>query len=118
MFLAMITLIHVKGTSVLSPSIPLTLVVLPALMIAQKSPDNIFTEHASVYILAFGMVAAKITNKLVVSLKNNSIELIESLKNVLVIEIKLADSAYDESGDGVSGLVAIGSSTIVPESVL
>jgi len=52
---------------VLSPSIPLTLVVLPALIIAQKSPENIFTEHASVYILAFGMVAAKITNKLVVS---------------------------------------------------
>jgi len=56
-----------QGTSVLSPSIPLTLVVLPALMIAQKSPQNIFTEHASVYILAFGMVAAKVTNKLVVS---------------------------------------------------
>ncbi|EDV98518.1 GH22625 [Drosophila grimshawi] len=57
----------VAGTSVLSPSIPLTLVVLPALMIAQKSPDNIFTEHASVFILAFGMVAAKITNKLVIA---------------------------------------------------
>lgn len=57
----------VAGTSVLSPSIPLTLVVLPALMIAQKSPENIFTEHASVYILAFGMVAAKITNKLVIA---------------------------------------------------
>ncbi|XP_064535979.1 choline/ethanolaminephosphotransferase 1 isoform X7 [Drosophila montana] len=56
-----------KGTSVLSPSIPLTLVVLPALMIAQKSPENIFTEHASVFILAFGMVAAKITNKLVIA---------------------------------------------------
>ncbi|XP_068145309.1 cholinephosphotransferase 1 isoform X1 [Drosophila tropicalis] len=57
----------VAGTSVLSPSIPLTLVVLPALIIAQKSPQNIFTEHASVYILAFGMVAAKITNKLVIA---------------------------------------------------
>ncbi|XP_030557663.1 cholinephosphotransferase 1-like [Drosophila novamexicana] len=57
----------VAGTSVLSPSIPLTLVVLPALMIAQKSPENIFTEHASVFILAFGMVAAKITNKLVIN---------------------------------------------------
>ncbi|KQS62732.1 uncharacterized protein Dere_GG22487, isoform F [Drosophila erecta] len=56
-----------KGTSVLSPSIPLTLVVLPALIIAQKSPHNIFTEHASVYILAFGMVAAKVTNKLVIA---------------------------------------------------
>ncbi|KAH8405572.1 hypothetical protein KR215_002921 [Drosophila sulfurigaster] len=59
--------IHRYGTSVLSPSIPLTLVVLPALIIAQKSPENIFTEHASVYILAFGMVAAKITNKLVIA---------------------------------------------------
>ncbi|XP_017081570.1 cholinephosphotransferase 1 isoform X2 [Drosophila eugracilis] len=57
----------VAGTSVLSPSIPLTLVVLPALMIAQKSPQNIFTEHASVFILAFGMVAAKVTNKLVIA---------------------------------------------------
>ncbi|KAH8300690.1 hypothetical protein KR018_007154 [Drosophila ironensis] len=57
----------VAGTSVLSPSIPLTLVVLPALMIAQKSPQNIFTEHAAVYIMAFGMVAAKITNKLVIA---------------------------------------------------
>lgn len=70
---------NVKGTSVLSPSIPLTLVVLPALMIAQKSPDNIFTEHASVYILAFGMVAAKITNKLVVSLAKKFTEIIEFL---------------------------------------
>ncbi|XP_017132002.1 cholinephosphotransferase 1 isoform X1 [Drosophila elegans] len=57
----------VAGTSVLSPSIPLTLVVLPALMIAHKSPQNIFTEHASVYIMAFGMVAAKVTNKLVIA---------------------------------------------------
>ncbi|XP_032572648.1 cholinephosphotransferase 1 isoform X2 [Drosophila sechellia] len=57
----------VAGTSVLSPSIPLTLVVLPALMIAQKSPQNLFTEHASVYIMAFGMVAAKVTNKLVIA---------------------------------------------------
>ncbi|XP_053966410.1 cholinephosphotransferase 1 isoform X7 [Anastrepha ludens] len=57
----------VAGTSVLSPSIPLTLVILPALIIAQKSPQNIFTDHSSLYILAFGMVAAKVTNKLVIA---------------------------------------------------
>ncbi|XP_030372770.1 cholinephosphotransferase 1 isoform X3 [Scaptodrosophila lebanonensis] len=57
----------VAGTSVLSPSIPLTLVVLPALIIAQKSPENIFTENCSLYIMAFGMVAAKVTNKLVIA---------------------------------------------------
>ncbi|XP_019893904.2 cholinephosphotransferase 1 isoform X5 [Musca domestica] len=56
-----------KGTSVLSPSIPLTLVVLPAFIIAQKSPENIFTEHSALYIIAFGMVAAKVTNKLVIA---------------------------------------------------
>ncbi|XP_036332951.1 cholinephosphotransferase 1 isoform X1 [Rhagoletis pomonella] len=57
----------VAGTSVLSPSIPLTMVILPALIIAQKSPQNIFTEHSALYILAFGMVAAKVTNKLVIA---------------------------------------------------
>uniref|UniRef100_T1PFL7 diacylglycerol cholinephosphotransferase n=1 Tax=Musca domestica TaxID=7370 RepID=T1PFL7_MUSDO len=57
----------VAGTSVLSPSIPLTLVVLPAFIIAQKSPENIFTEHSALYIIAFGMVAAKVTNKLVIA---------------------------------------------------
>lgn len=57
----------VAGTSVLSPSIPLTLVVLPAFIIAQKSPENIFTEHSSLYIVAFGMVGAKVTNKLVIA---------------------------------------------------
>ncbi|XP_055856675.1 choline/ethanolaminephosphotransferase 1 isoform X4 [Episyrphus balteatus] len=56
-----------KGTSVLSPSIPLSLVVLPAFIIAQKSPQSIFEQHSSLYILAFGMVAAKVTNKLVIA---------------------------------------------------
>uniref|UniRef100_A0A1A9VLL8 diacylglycerol cholinephosphotransferase n=2 Tax=Glossina austeni TaxID=7395 RepID=A0A1A9VLL8_GLOAU len=57
----------VAGTSVLSPSIPLTLVILPAFIIAKKSPENIFAEHASLYIIAFGLVAAKVTNKLVIA---------------------------------------------------
>ncbi|XP_055923328.1 cholinephosphotransferase 1 isoform X2 [Eupeodes corollae] len=57
----------VAGTSVLSPSIPLSLVVLPAFIIAQKSPQSIFEQHSSLYILAFGMVAAKVTNKLVIA---------------------------------------------------
>ncbi|XP_026466431.1 cholinephosphotransferase 1 [Ctenocephalides felis] len=57
----------VAGTSVLSPIIPFSLVVIPAFIICQKSPDNIFENHPALYILAFGMVAAKVTNRLVVA---------------------------------------------------
>lgn len=57
----------VAGTSVLSPVIPLSSVVVPAFIIAQKSTDHIFETHPSLYIIAFGMVAAKITNKLVIA---------------------------------------------------
>lgn len=55
-----------QGTSVLSPIIPFSLVVIPAFIICQKSPDHIFENHPALYILAFGMVAAKVTNRLVV----------------------------------------------------
>lgn len=61
-----------QGTSVLSPSIPLSLVILPAFIIAQKSPENIFNEHPSLYVMSFGLVAAKITNKLVVSVNSKN----------------------------------------------
>uniref|UniRef100_A0A6M2DVT2 diacylglycerol cholinephosphotransferase n=1 Tax=Xenopsylla cheopis TaxID=163159 RepID=A0A6M2DVT2_XENCH len=57
----------VAGTSVLSPIIPFSLVVIPAFIICQKSPDHIFENHPALYILAFGMVAAKVTNRLVVA---------------------------------------------------
>ncbi|XP_055383418.1 cholinephosphotransferase 1 isoform X3 [Condylostylus longicornis] len=57
----------VAGTSVLSPVIPLALVVVPAFIIAQKSTEDIFGQHPSLYIMAFGMVAAKVTNKLVIA---------------------------------------------------
>lgn len=57
----------VAGTSVLSPVIPLCLVVVPAFIIAQKSTVEIFATHPSLYIMAFGIVAAKVTNKLVIA---------------------------------------------------
>ncbi|XP_055383417.1 cholinephosphotransferase 1 isoform X2 [Condylostylus longicornis] len=57
----------IAGTSVLSPVIPLALVVVPAFIIAQKSTEDIFGQHPSLYIMAFGMVAAKVTNKLVIA---------------------------------------------------
>lgn len=55
-----------QDTSVLSPAIPLGLVVVPAYIIACKSEEHIFEEHPSLYIIAFGLVVAKVTNRLVV----------------------------------------------------
>lgn len=55
-----------KGTSVLSPVLPLLAVVMSAFIISQKSVDHVFETYPSLYIITFGMVAAKVTNKLVV----------------------------------------------------
>ncbi|XP_051168882.1 cholinephosphotransferase 1 isoform X5 [Leptopilina boulardi] len=57
----------VAGTSVLSPIIPLAFVVVPAFIIYRKSAEHVYENHPVLYILAFGMVAAKVTNRLVVA---------------------------------------------------
>lgn len=57
-----------QGTSVLSPIIPFSFVVVPAYIIYQKSVEHVYENHPSLYILSFGMVAAKVTNRLVVSI--------------------------------------------------
>ncbi|XP_066591559.1 cholinephosphotransferase 1 isoform X2 [Prorops nasuta] len=57
----------VAGTSVLSPIIPFSLVVVPAFIIYRKSTDHVYENHPALYILAFGMVASKVTNRLVVA---------------------------------------------------
>ncbi|XP_022252701.1 cholinephosphotransferase 1-like isoform X2 [Limulus polyphemus] len=57
----------VAGTSVLSPFIPMGFVVIPAFIIYQKSTTGIYEHHPCLYILAFGMVVAKVTNRLVIA---------------------------------------------------
>ncbi|XP_048480926.1 cholinephosphotransferase 1 isoform X4 [Plutella xylostella] len=57
----------VAGTSILSPVIPFSLVVVPAFIIFQKSESLVYETHPILYILTFGMVAAKVTNRLVVA---------------------------------------------------
>ncbi|XP_073967248.1 choline/ethanolaminephosphotransferase 1 bbc isoform X2 [Choristoneura fumiferana] len=57
----------VAGTSILSPVIPFSLVVVPAFIIFQKSESHVYENHPALYIMAFGMVAAKVTNRLVVA---------------------------------------------------
>ena len=56
-----------QGTSVLSPSIPLALVVVPAFVIYRKSLQNVYETHPVLYVIAFATVASKVTCKLVVS---------------------------------------------------
>jgi choline/ethanolamine phosphotransferase len=45
------------------------MVLVPAFIIYQKSPQHVYEEHPALYILAFGLVAAKVTNRLVVRIK-------------------------------------------------
>uniref|UniRef100_A0A1B0FPI0 Uncharacterized protein n=1 Tax=Glossina morsitans morsitans TaxID=37546 RepID=A0A1B0FPI0_GLOMM len=53
----------VAGAYFPSSSTSLTPMILSAFIIAQKSPENIFVEHVSLYSTAFGLVAAKATNR-------------------------------------------------------
>ncbi|CAH1102407.1 unnamed protein product [Psylliodes chrysocephalus] len=57
----------IAGTSVLSPIIPFSMVLVPAFIIYKKSTQEIYQNHPALYILAFGLVAAKVTNRLVVA---------------------------------------------------
>ncbi|ODM95430.1 Choline/ethanolaminephosphotransferase 1 [Orchesella cincta] len=58
-----------SGTSVLSPSIPLSLVVFPAMILAAcgADEDGAYASHPALYMLTFGLIAAKVTNRLVVA---------------------------------------------------
>ncbi|KAL4658638.1 choline/ethanolaminephosphotransferase 1-like isoform X1 [Arapaima gigas] len=57
----------IAGTSVLSPILHIGSVITLAVMIHKKSTVQLFEKHPCVYILTFGFVSAKITNKLVVA---------------------------------------------------
>uniref|UniRef100_A0A8C2ETY2 Choline/ethanolamine phosphotransferase 1b n=1 Tax=Cyprinus carpio TaxID=7962 RepID=A0A8C2ETY2_CYPCA len=57
----------IAGTSVLSPVLHIGSVIVLAVMIYKKSAVQLFQKHPCLYILAFGFVSAKITNKLVVA---------------------------------------------------
>ncbi|XP_043219574.1 cholinephosphotransferase 1-like isoform X2 [Amphibalanus amphitrite] len=57
----------VAGTSVLSPSIPLALVVVPAFVIYRKSLQHVYETHPVLYVIAFATVASKVTCKLVLA---------------------------------------------------
>ena len=51
----------------ITPVIPLLLVVVPAVTLAVKSEENLFESYPLLFVLTFGLIASKISNKLVVS---------------------------------------------------
>jgi len=57
----------IAGTSVLSPAPPLLLLVIPAAVIAFKSDQGVFHNHPILYVITFGLIAAKLTSRLVVA---------------------------------------------------
>lgn len=57
----------IAGTSVLSPVLHIGSVIVLAAMICKKSAVQLFEKHPCLYILTFGLVSAKVTNKLVVA---------------------------------------------------
>ncbi|CAM2097822.1 cholinephosphotransferase 1 isoform X1 [Caretta caretta] len=57
----------IAGTSVLSPGLHIGLIITLAIMIYKKSTTQLFEKHPCLYVLTFGFVSAKITQKLVVA---------------------------------------------------
>lgn len=56
----------VQDTSVLTPGLHIGLILTLAFIIFKKSSSHLFENHPCLYLLAFGMVISKISNKLVV----------------------------------------------------
>lgn len=57
----------IAGTSIISPLLPIASVVVAAVIIYIKSPTSLYENHPCLYLLTFGLVIAKVTNRLVVS---------------------------------------------------
>ena len=57
----------VAGTSTITPLVPLTFVILSTIYIAYNSKENILQTNSLKFIMTFGIIFSKITNKLIVS---------------------------------------------------
>lgn len=57
----------VAGTSIISPILPFLFVIIPAFVIAEKSGSQLYKNHPVLYLLTFGVLAAKISCRLVVA---------------------------------------------------
>jgi hypothetical protein len=60
--------------------IPFSAVIVPAFIIYRKSIEHVYENNPALYILAFGMAAAKVTNKLVVAhMTKNELEYLDTV---------------------------------------
>ncbi|KJH44995.1 CDP-alcohol phosphatidyltransferase [Dictyocaulus viviparus] len=57
----------VAGTSVISPLFPLLLVVLPFCIVYLQASSSVYDENITLFMLCFGAVSAKATNRLVIA---------------------------------------------------
>ena len=57
----------IAGTSIVSPLYPIAVVITAGIVIMMKSPTSLYEHHPCLYLLTFGFIVAKVTNRLVVS---------------------------------------------------
>ncbi|XGW32269.1 hypothetical protein V3C99_017086 [Haemonchus contortus] len=57
----------IAGTSVIFPLFPLLMVVVPFCMIYSRAETAVYDEHITLFMLCFGAVGAKATNRLVIA---------------------------------------------------
>ena len=51
----------------ITPVLPIMMVIVPGVVIASNSSENVFEENPILFIVTWGIMAAKVTNKLIVS---------------------------------------------------
>lgn len=57
----------VAGTSIISPILPFILVIIPEYIISEKSKSGLYVNHPVLYMLMFGLLAAKVSCRLVIA---------------------------------------------------
>lgn len=107
-----------QGTSVLSPIIPFSFVVVPAFIIYRKSAEHVYENHPALYILSFGMVAAKVTNRLVVRNSAADIICVTQWLRYYSWHTCFPGCSYDQKWDAIFGQFTNRSSHVVSQSIL
>lgn len=69
----------VAGTSLLSPVLPFLLVIIPCYIISEKSRSGLFVDHPVLYMMTFGLLAAKVSCRLVVAhMSKSKMDMVDS----------------------------------------